>query len=178
MIAEQKRKEKEALDEQEAMLLKEKAAIEEKKIQLENEKAQLEALKQEAVTLKEELQNYKSKLEITSKEKSEEVVLNNETPVIPEEIKNDTENIDGFLKFINVAKIKGVLYKKYLDKIITINPNVILCRDDKNIIEIYYGPFENNETRNELLNKLVNSNFTEAYEVEFTKEEFDKRCNY
>lgn len=178
MVAEQKRKEKEALDEQEAMLLKEKAAIEEKKIQLENEKAQLEALKQEAVTLKEELQNYKSKLEITSKEKSEEVVLNNETPVILEEIKNDTEKIDGFLKFINVAKIKGVLYKKYLDKIITINPNVILCRDDKNIIEIYYGPFENNETRNELLNKLVNSNFTEAYEVEFTKEEFDKRCNY
>lgn len=178
IIEEQKRREKELFNEQEAMILKEKAAIEEKKVQLENEKAQLEALKEEAVILREELQNYKTKLELTAKAKIDEEVLNKETPVIVDEIKNDSEKMDGFLKFINVAKIKGVLYKKYLDKIIAINPNVILCRDDKNIIEIYYGPFKNNEIRSELLDKLVNNNFEEAYEVEFTKEEFDKRCNY
>ena len=178
IIEEQRRREKELFNEQEAMILKEKAAIEEKKVQLENEKAQLEALKDEAVILREELQNYKTKLELTAKAKIDEEILNKETPVIVDQVKNDSEKMDGFLKFINVAKIKGVLYKKYLDKIITINPNVILCRDDKNIIEIYYGPFKNNGTRSELLDKLVNSNFEEAYEVEFTKEEFDKRCNY
>lgn len=178
IIEEQKRREKDALDEQEAMILKEKAAIEEKKIQLENEKAQLESLKEEAIILKEELQNYKTKLEITPDAKIQEVTLDKESLANIDEVTNHNKKIDGFLKFINVAKIKGALYKKYLDKIIAVNPNVILCRDDKNIIEIYYGPFENNETRSKLLNKLLNSNFEEAYEVEFTKEEFDKRCNY
>ena len=68
--------------------------------------------------------------------------------------------------------------KKYLDKIISINPNVKLCRDEKNRIEIYYGPFKNSEERRELLDKLVKNKFSEAYELEFTQEEFDKRCNY
>ena len=84
----------------------------------------------------------------------------------------------SFLKFINVAKIKGSLYKKYLDKITSINTNAILCRDDKNRIEIYFGPFNNDETRTELLNKLISGGFDEAFELELTQEEFNKRCNY
>ena len=68
--------------------------------------------------------------------------------------------------------------QKYLDKITTINPNVKLCRDENNRIEIYYGPFKNNEERSELLDKLMKNKFEEAYELEFTQEEFDKRCNY
>lgn len=146
-----------------------------KKIQLEKEKAQLEALREEAIMLKEELEANKTSLEVISNTKVEEII--NKEPS-SNEIKIDDEKKDGFLKFINVAKIKGVLYKKYLDKITAINPNIILCRDDKNKIEIYYGPFNNNETRIELLDKLINSNFGEAYSLEFTKEEFDKRCNY
>ena len=47
-----------------------------------------------------------------------------------------------------------------------------------NRIEIYYGPFKNNEERSELLDKLMKNKFEEAYELEFTQEEFDKRCNY
>lgn len=83
-----------------------------------------------------------------------------------------------FLKFINVAKIKGALYKKYLDKVVSINPNVILCRDDKNRIELYFGPFKNDIEREELLNKLLDKGFEQAYKLEFTKEEFNSRCNY
>ncbi len=101
----------------------------------------------------------------------------NETLDNNKKLNKETSNKE-FLLFINVAKIKGVLYKKYLDKVIAIDPNVKLCRDEKNRIEIYFGPFEKNEDRTELLNKLLKNKFTEAYPLEFTKEEFDKRCNY
>jgi hypothetical protein len=178
LIEEQKRKEEEALKAHEAAILEEKQALEEKKIELENEKAQLEAMKAEALKIKEELEAAKNILEkpivpensmdISSKSDQIELINNNI---------NKTEN-NSFLKFINVAKIKGVLYKKYLDKVIAVNPDIILCRDDKNRIEIYYGPFNNDEERKDLLNKLINNKFNQAYELEFTKEEFDRRCNY
>lgn len=178
LIEEQKRKEEEALKAHEAAILEEKQALEEKKIELENEKAQLEAMKAEALKIKEELEAAKNILEkpiipensmdISSKNDQIELINNNI---------NKTEN-NNFLKFINVAKIKGVLYKKYLDKVIAVNPDIILCRDDKNRIEIYYGPFNNDEERKVLLNKLINNKFNQAYELEFTEEEFDRRCNY
>lgn len=94
------------------------------------------------------------------------------------DIKKESSTNNQFLLLINVAKIKGQLYKKYLDKITAINPNVKLCRDDKNRIEIYFGPFEKNEDRIDLLNKLLKNKFEEAYSVELTQEEFNKRCNY
>ena len=83
-----------------------------------------------------------------------------------------------FIKLINVAKIKGELKKNFLDKVISINPNVHLCRDEENIIELYFGPFSDDETRKELYNKLVSKGFKEAYELEMTQEAFDKSCNY
>jgi hypothetical protein len=107
------------------------------------------------------------------KEVDNPTLAKNSTSIQKENVVNNQ-----FLLFINVAKIKDVLYKKYLDKIIAINPNVRLCRDEKNKIEIYFGPFEKNEDRTELLNKLIKNKFTEAYSLEFTQEEFDKRCNY
>lgn len=83
-----------------------------------------------------------------------------------------------FIKLINVAKIKGKLKKNFLDKVISISPNVHLCRDEENIIELYFGPFSDDETRKELYNKLVSKGFKEAYELEMTQEAFDKSCNY
>ena len=186
IIEEEKKREEEAYKAQEEALLKEKAAIEEKKIELENEKAQLEAMKQEAIMLRQELEASKTKLEVVEPIAKEEVVIAAEiaTPEVKQETtentvpaKNETSN-NSFLKLINVAKIKGSLYKKYLDKITDINPNAVLCRDDKNRIEIYFGPFNNDEIRAELLDKLVNNGFEEAFEIELTQEEFDKRCNY
>ncbi|WP_368029685.1 hypothetical protein [Arcobacter sp. s6] len=177
IIEEEKRREAEALKIKEEALLKEKEAIEEKKTQLENEKAELEAMKQEALMLKEQLEMNKSKLEANTEENKNTVI-----PVAIEKKENDIPTLVSkdkkFLKFINVAKIKGSLYKKYLDKVSSVNPNAILCRDDKNRIEIYFGPFEDDETRSNLLDKLIKNKFQEAYEVEFTKDEFDKRCNY
>jgi hypothetical protein len=169
IIEEEKRRDDEALKIQEDALLKEKATIEEKKTQLENEKAQLEAMRQEALSLKAQLNVNKTELETTTLPSTEQI---KEPKVVQSTTKKE------FLKFINVAKIKGSLYKKYLDKISAINPNVILCRDDRNKIEIYFGPFKDDESRNKLLDKLIKNKFEEAYEVEFTQEEFDKRCNY
>jgi len=138
-------------------------------------------MKQEALLLKEELSNTTTQEPNTSTQDD-----SSKMPMNPDNTKvgnsNNTsvkeENKNGFLMLINVAKIKGVLYKKYLDKLAKINPNIKLCRDDQNRIELYYGPFEKDTDRTELLNKLISNKFNEAYELEFTQEEYDKRCNY
>lgn len=138
-----------------------------------------------------------SKIEEIKEDKKEEIIsekkdivtnTNNETKT-----QNETSNINSnskkeettkitesltFVKLINVVKIKGDLNKKYFDKVIEVNANVLLCRDDENIIELYYGPFLEDEIRDNLLSKLIKNGFKEAYSLEMRKEEFDKRCNY
>lgn len=136
---------------------------------------------------KEEIKEDK-KEEIISENKDVTTNTSNETKT-----QNETSNINSnskkeettkatdsltFVKLINVAKIKADLNKKYFDKVIEVNANVLLCRDDENIIELYYGPFLEDEIRDNLLSKLIKNGFKEAYSLEMTKEEFDKRCNY
>jgi hypothetical protein len=183
LIEEEKKKEEEALKAQENTLEKERIALEEKKIALEKEKAELEALREEALKIKEELVNKQSQNENNVEQEQAstdnvEVKQNDTEEMISSSKKNINLSEDGFLKFINVAKIKGPLYKKYLDKVTSINPNILLCRDDKNRIEIYYGPFKDENERRELLDKLLSNKFEQAYELEFTKDEFNRRCNY
>ena len=191
LLEEQKRKEDELLKTQEDELAKQKAQLEEKKLELEKEKAQLEGMKQQAAQLKSELDNTTSNnitddipAKATEKiKKVDSINVSNDTTSAKQTVKNenltkDTNKNNQFLLFISVAKIKGVLYKKYLDKVVAVNPNIKLCRDDENRIELYYGPFEKSEDRSNLLNKLISNKFNEAYELEFTQEEYDKRCNY
>lgn len=143
--------------------------------------------KKEEISKIEEIKEDK-KEEIISKKKdvatstSNETKTQNETSNINSNSKKDettkiTESLT-FVKLINVAKIKGDLNKKYFDKVIEVNANILLCRDDENIIELYYGPFLEDEIRDNLLSKLIKNGFKEAYSLEMTKEEFDKRCNY
>jgi hypothetical protein len=138
-----------------------------------------------------------SKIEVIKEDKKEEIISENKdiaTSMSNEtKTQNETSDINSnskkeettkitesstFVKLINVAKIKGDLNKKYFDKVIEVNANVLLCRDDENIIELYYGPFLEDEIRDNLLSKLIKNGFKEAYSLEMTKEEFDKRCNY
>lgn len=143
--------------------------------------------KKEEISKIEEIKEDK-KEEIISEKKDVATSTNNETKT-----QNETSNINSnskkeettkitesltFVKLINVAKIKGDLNKKYFDKVIEVNANVLLCRDDENIIELYYGPFLEDEIRDNLLSKLIKNGFKEAYSLEMIKEEFDKRCNY
>ena len=143
--------------------------------------------KKEEISKIEEIKEDK-KEEIISEKKDVATSTSNETKT-----QNETSNINSnskkeqttkttesltFVKLINVAKIKGDLNKKYFDRVIEVNANVLLCRDDENIIELYYGPFLEDEIRDNLLSKLIKNGFKEAYSLEMTKEEFDKRCNY
>jgi hypothetical protein len=183
---EKKENEKKLLEEEkkkkeEEELAKQKIELEEKRLELEKQKALLEEIKKQESTVKNEVTPQPEAAKNTNleeKNQSKEVLNNNPSQEVVTKPTQPNDNKNEFLLFINVAKIKGVLYKKYLDKIVAINPNVKLCRDEKNRIEIYFGPFENSEERAKILNKLLDKKFNEAYELEFTKEEFDKRCNY
>ncbi|WP_066154991.1 flagellar basal body-associated FliL family protein [Aliarcobacter cryaerophilus] len=187
----QKEKEQKILEEEKKLSpifnlvnnLKEKEEIKKE----ENSIVSLEDNKKEEIAKIEEIKEDK-KEEIISEKKDIATNTNNETKT-----QNETSDINSnskkeettkitesltFVKLINVAKIKGDLNKKYFDKVIEINPNVLLCRDDENIIELYYGPFLEDEIRDNLLSKLIKNGFKESYSLEMTKEEFDKRCNY
>ena len=178
---EKKLLEEEKKKKEEEELAKQRIELEEKKQELEKQKALLEETKKQESVVKNEVTPQPEPAKNTNLEEknpSKEVINNNSSQEVVTNTTQPNDNKNEFLLFINVAKIKGVLYKKYLDKIVAINPNVKLCRDEKNRIEIYFGPFENSEERTKILNKLLDKKFNEAYELEFTKEEFDKRCNY
>jgi len=180
---EEEKKKKKALVLEEEKISKEKEELENKKIALEKQKKELELLKNEAIVLRNEMIDSKNLLEMQKEELIKKEVIEKEI-VLQEDQKNTKElevivkEENKFIPLINVAKIKGELYKSYLDRITAISSNIKLCRDELNRIEIYYGPFEDNTLRNELYKKLQEKGIVNSYKVELTKEEFDKRCNY
>lgn len=119
--------------------------------------------------------NMKKEIEI-SKESKSLIVFEDESK--NEDTKASNINKYEFLKIISVAKIKGNLKKSYYDKIYNIDSSVLLCRDSLGNIEIYFGPFKDNTKQENLLNRLLEAGFSEAYNLEMEKEEFNKRCNY
>lgn len=159
--------------------------VEEKNIEIDNETKESEAIENsdeliETKTILEDekeepTNNMKQEIEISKESKS--------LIVVEDESKNeDTKVFDinkyEFLKIISVAKIKGNLKKSYYDKIYNIDSSVLLCRDSLGNIEIYFGPFKDNTKQENLLNRLLEAGFSEAYNLEMEKEEFNKRCNY
>lgn len=184
ILEEQKRIEEESIKIEEEILKKQKEEILATKDELQEEMRKLEDLKKEAIAIKEELlkaQNSVNNESIQEVSRNPFENINNTQKEEEKEIKpvsTTTSSNGNFVKLINVAKIKGVLYKKYLDKITVIHKNTLLCRDELNRIEIYFGPFENESLRENILNELQKSGFTESYSIELTKDEFDKRCNY
>lgn len=159
--------------------------VEEKNIEINSETKESETIENsdepiETKTIledekKEPASNIKQKIEISKESKS--------LIVFEEKSKNeDTKASDinkyEFLKIISVAKIKGNLKKSYYDKIYNIDSSVLLCRDSLGNIEIYFGPFKDNTKQENLLNRLLEAGFSEAYNLEMEKEEFNKRCNY
>jgi hypothetical protein len=120
----------------------------------------------------EETQNESTNTEDENKEENlEEEPANNQDLEVNKEI-------NTFLSFINVATIKGELYKSFLDKVTAIDKNVSLCRDNKNRVEIYFGPYYSNNEREKVLNNLLEKGFKYSYSVDFTQEEYEKRCKY
>lgn len=159
--------------------------VEEKNIEINSETKESETIENsdepiETKTIledeKEELtNNTKKEIEI-SKESKSLIVFEDESK--NEDTKASDINKYEFLKIISVAKIKGNLKKSYYDKIYNIDSSVLLCRDSLSNIEIYFGPFKDNTKQENLLNRLLEAGFSEAYNLEMEKEEFNKRCNY
>lgn len=170
--------------------------IEEQKMLLEKEQQALESQKNELLVIKEKLlTEVEEKKAELSKLMEEKETLDSNTNMhekMPNENmismeNNETDNMrtmeeskktNSFLSFINVAILKNNLKKSFLEKIEKINNNIYLCRDNKNNIEIYVGPFEMNEHRSETLNRFINNGFKEAMQIDLTNEEFNKRCKY
>lgn len=145
----------------------------------ENLKSEFEAEKKRFL---EDLENQKTQLEtsIPKDEPKEKIVTEEpaeETSFSQEEI-NEEENNKQFLSYINVATIKGDLYKSFLDKVLKIDKNISLCRDFKNRIEIYSGPFDSEAQRQKVLNNFLTKGIKEVYLIDFTQEEYEKRCKY
>ena len=195
-IADEKKKKEEEIKlaiekkkkEEELKLANQLAKIQEEKNQLleqqkEIKKQQEEILQLQAKT-KNTLENKINGVKTEEKSVDSNNSATNETNVLPtketsvEEQKNDTAVYNSFLSFINVATVKGELYKSYLDDIQKYDKNISLCRDVKNRIEIYFGPYDSQKEREKVYNLLIENGFKEAYLVDFTKEEYDKRCKY
>lgn len=159
--------------------------VEEKNIEINSETKESEAIENsdeliETKTILEDekedpASNIKQKIEI-SKESKSLIVFEDKSK--NEDTKASDINKYEFLKIISVAKIKGNLKKSYYDKIYNIDSSVLLCRDSLGNIEIYFGPFKDNTKQENLLNRLLEAGFSEAYNLEMEKEEFNKRCNY
>lgn len=196
ILAKKKKKEKENKD----LALKKKKA--EEKIlanyaKIEKEKEYL--IKQQN-ELKQEYDNFKemqkkAKLDFEMKKNNLLKELENKTVMTPQEqiIPNineenepqivekeliENKELKYFLSFINVATIKGNLHKDFLDRIQKFDKKLSLCRDSKNRIEILFGPYTSNKDRKKVFNDLLENNIKEAYLIDFTKVEYEKRCKY
>lgn len=163
--------------------------IEEEKQKLKDERIALKAQQESFLKMQEEQKRLleEQKLEIIEKIKEQENIkaeeqveetVEEENKMKEEEIVEETSTPNLFLSFINVATIKGELYKSFLDKAQSIESDISLCRDNKNRIEVYFGPYDSMKERNKVFNNLIDDGFKEAYLIDFTQEEYDKRCKY
>ncbi len=146
-----------------------------------NERKLRKEEEKEKEKLKAQYEDIKQKKELLKKEKISIEKKRQELLKLQEETKRSIktkETSNSFMSFINIATIKGELYKSYLDKILAIDNNVLLCRDLKNRIVIYTGPYDSEKQRNEIFNKFLKKDFKESYLVDFTKEEYEKMCKY
>lgn len=176
--------------EEEAKLAAQFEKIEEEKRLLQEQQAEFARLQEEA---KKTFEDQKAQLQmalenktipatdtqdVTNEPKQEEITTNEEEQTLPKEQEPTMQNNNEFLSFINVATIKGELYKSYLDKVSKYGTNLSICRDPKNRIELYFGPFDSQKEREKVLDNLLENGFKQSYLVDFTKEEYKKRCEY
>jgi len=171
-------KEKLELQKQQEIIKKQQEAFlqlqEEAKKKLENKIEKIDKISVQPTPLMEDTQDG----EQIPNEPEEKTISSEEIDQMIQEI--DTKHMadNSFLSFINVATIKGVLYKSFLDDIQKYDKNISLCRDSKNRIEIYVGPYGSIKEREQTYNLLLENGFKEAYLVDLTKEEYQKRCKY
>jgi len=179
-ILEKKREEEAKLEAQFKKIENEKKLLQEHQEEIKAQQENFLKLQEQA---KLELEQAKMKLldEVKSQNNTieEEIPLKNNEEMLEEIPQDDKKDIaQSFLSFINVATIKGSLYKSFLDEIQKYDKNISLCRDYKNRIEVYFGPYDSNKERKKIFDNLLDNGFKEAYLIDFTNEEYEKRCKY
>mgnify|MGYP000083921882 FL=1 len=102
--------------------------------------------------------------------------ISNNKNQIEDSIEDLESTQKSFLMFAQVATIKTKLYLSFLQKINKIEKRISVCRNDVNHIEIFVGPFTSEEERSLVLSKINNSLVNDAFAIDFTQNEFDKRC--
>lgn len=197
---EKKKKMQEEINAQYSKIEEEKKLLEEQQKQIKDEQEKFLALQEQ---LKAELENKKAELlhELENKKNmGTNKSIDSTEPMAEQNVDDDSQSMDmidstnemkeqmgsnsttensmQFLSFINVATIKGQLYKSYLDELQGFEKNISLCRDPKNRIEIYFGPYSTNAERKKVYDRLMNKGYKQAYLSDLTKEEYNKRCKY
>lgn len=163
-----------AQEEEELKQRLEKEALE--KLALEKAKEE-ELAMQEKLKLEQEAQEAQQTIEENSDSTNQEsntlVSENQQEPIL------DNEAVTGhsFLKFIQINTNKKAIYKSYLKELKVIDTRIHACRNINNIIEVFIGPLNDNESSTELIEAIVQSNLAKSVmSIEITKEEFANRC--
>ena len=171
------------------------ARLEEEQRRLQEEKNKLEIQKQTLEKKRDELKKLQEEIENKNIQKQEEIENKNKTnpnsdikdvknkqldlKKIKKTLKKEENNdLQNFVKLINVVSIEGNLYESYLKKIEKINRDLLLCRDHLNRIDIYFGPYLDEKEREKIIQELFKNGFVESYGIDLTKEEYKNRCKY
>lgn len=102
---------------------------------------------------------------VTANTQEEAKKVEETPPSTIEDVKKDSEvakvepkpvekKVNQFVKVIKIQTNSKDIYKSYLDKIYSVNDNVTLCRDYKNNVEIFVGPFENDVEREKISRRI------------------------
>ncbi len=177
-----KQKEKEAIEQKvpqiniEDTKTEQNAQTTEPNAQQENSTTE-EATKQDDTMVKEDQQQAE-----VETEQPKEVLDISEEEV--DDNKNDEELLvkqyegEKFLKFVQVATLKYKLYNTFLSQIKDLDARISVCKYKNNQTQIFIGPFENEDNREKILEKINQNIAKDAFRIEFTQEEFESRCNF
>jgi len=108
----------------------------------------------------------------------EEVFIDNSQEEMTNGMEDEETKQKNFLKFAQIATIKKNLYLSFLHQLKEIDKRISVCRSDANHIQIFVGPFMDDVERKSTLNRINQHIVKDAFAIDFTQEEFDKRCNF
>lgn len=126
----------------------------------------------ENTTTTDEQEKVEVKENVTSKQ------TNNENVVVQNIVQENKEQMKTFIKIVKISTNKKDIYKSYLDDLLKVTSDITLCRDDKNLVEIFIGPFEKEEDRVNITKEFKEKLNIEAEAYDYTEEEYNKRCKY
>ncbi len=170
-ITQKKKEAEEKIAANYAKIEKEKEELLKQQLELKKEHKKFIKIQEEAtLALEIEKNNFFKELESKKNILQENIMI--------EDTITENKKVKFFLSFINVATIKGNLYKLFLEKVQKFDKKLSLCRNSKNSIEILFGPYDSNKERIKVFNNLLENDIKEAYLIDFTQVEYEKRCNY